>query len=293
VIWCTYGARPHARGERGKVGRERAREGEGEGGVTVHPAAGEGFNRAEGVEAYERARPTYPPDAVAWLVATLGIGPGTALLDLAAGTGKLTRLLAPTGARLVAVEPAPAMRERLSAALPGVPVLAGTAEAVPLPDGAVDAATVAQAFHWFDAPAALRELHRVLRPGGGLALLWNVREDTGEWDRHLTDLVAGLRGENPWYGAREWEPAFAAAADRFEPAGEAVFRHAQPVTPDEVVDRIASISYVARLPDDRRAAVLDGIRRHLATHPETAGRDRLSFAYRTDVYCWRRLAAYS
>ena len=122
----------------------------------IPAAAAEGFQ--QGADAYERARPSYPAEAVAFLVGHAGLGPDRRVLDLAAGTGKLTRLLVPSGAEVVAVEPVEAMRAVLREAEPELEVLDGTAEAIPLGDGSVDAVTVAQAFHWFDAPAALAEI---------------------------------------------------------------------------------------------------------------------------------------
>ena len=130
---------------------------------------------------YERARPGYAPEAVAFLVERLGLGPGRVVVDLAAGTGKLARQLVPSGARVVAVEPLAEMRSLIPA---GIEVLDGTAEAIPLPDASADAVTVAQAFHWFDAEAALREIERVLRPGGLLALVSN-RRDPSAFDEVL------------------------------------------------------------------------------------------------------------
>ena len=129
--------------------------------MSIHEAA-KAFD--QGAVDYEKGRPSYPADAVAKIVDVLGVGPGTRVLDLAAGTGKLTRLLVPTGAELVAVEPVAGMLDQLVAALPDVEVHDGTAEAIPLPDASVDAAVVAQAFHWFDPDVALAELARVLVP---------------------------------------------------------------------------------------------------------------------------------
>ena len=128
-----------------------------------------------GAEAYERGRPGYPTDAVDALTDALGVGPGATVVDLAAGTGKLTRLLVPSGATVIAIEPVDAMRRTLAAMLPRVPVVAGTAESMPLRDGSAGAVVAAQAFHWFDGEAALAEIHRVLAPGGRLGLVWNVR----------------------------------------------------------------------------------------------------------------------
>ena len=132
----------------------------------IHEAAARGF--AQAVDAYERGRPGYPPEAVERLCEAVGIGPGRAVLDLAAGTGKLTRLLVPTGAELVAVEPVEQMRAALARALPEVTALAGTAEDVPLPAASVDAVVAGSAFHWFRGEEALAEIHRVLRPDGRL-----------------------------------------------------------------------------------------------------------------------------
>ena len=130
----------------------------------VHEVAARGFG--SGAVAYDRARPSYPPEAVAWLAEKLGIAPGRRVVDLAAGTGKLTGLLAEAGADLVAVEPVTAMRDRLRQRLPAVPLLAAVAESLPFASGSVDAVVVAQAFHWFDARQAMTELGRVVRPGG-------------------------------------------------------------------------------------------------------------------------------
>ncbi len=144
------------------------------GGGRIPAAAAEGFQQA--AADYERSRPSYPADALACIVGRAAMQPGTRVLDLAAGTGKLTRLLAPTGADVVAVEPVEAMRAQLVEQVPGVEVLDGTAESIPLESGSVHAVTVAQAFHWFDAPASLAEMRRVLVDDGTLVLVWNTRD---------------------------------------------------------------------------------------------------------------------
>ncbi|HEX5028163.1 MAG TPA: class I SAM-dependent methyltransferase, partial [Gaiellaceae bacterium] len=124
---------------------------------------------AEVAQAYERGRPSYPDDAVRWLVGERACD----VVDLGAGTGKLTRILVAHGHRVVAVEPLDAMRSELEAAVPGAHALAGSAEAIPLEDASADVVTSAQAFHWFDHDAALPEIARVLRPDGRIALVWN------------------------------------------------------------------------------------------------------------------------
>ncbi|TMM16368.1 MAG: endonuclease III, partial [Actinobacteria bacterium] len=150
-----------------------------------------GFGLA--ADAYERGRPDYPADALAFLVERLDLRPGRTVADLAAGTGKLTRLLAPTGADVIAVEPIAEMRAKIE----GARVLDGAAEAIPLADASVDAVTVAQAFHWFRAGEALVEIHRVLRPGGGLALVWNVRDERDPIHAAVSEILAPLERDTP------------------------------------------------------------------------------------------------
>ena len=166
---------------------------------------------AKVADVYERYRPGYPPAAVEWVVERLGIGPGTTVVDLAAGTGKLTRQLVPTGATVVAVEPLEEMREQLVEAVPGVQALAGSAEEIPLDDASADAITVASAFHWFDLDRALPELHRVLRPGGA-----SRRSATGrDLSEPLQLAVQEIVGR---YLPDMAEPACVAARARGEPA---------------------------------------------------------------------------
>jgi SAM-dependent methyltransferase len=220
----------------------------------MHEAAATGFARAP--ELYERARPGYPPVAVAWLARRLGLGPGRRVLDLAAGTGKLSRPLAATGADVVAVEPLAGMRARIGA---GIEALEGTAEAIPLPDAAVDAVTVAQAFHWFDGPAALAEIHRVLRPRGALALIWNRRPLEDPLQAAIERIIAPHRGTVPAHRGGTWREAFAGTT-LFGPLEEHTFANEQPADAEALAGRVGSISFIAALPGDRRAAVLAEVR---------------------------------
>lgn len=153
----------------------------------VHEVASYGSG-AEAV-ADLRAWPSLPPDVVAWLIERLGIKPGRQVVDLAAGTGALTALLADVGADIVAIEPVTSMRDRLRARLPGIPVLAGVAEALPIAEASVDAIVVARAFHWFDARRAMEEITRVVRPGGCLALIWHTRDRSVEWVDQVWPLM--------------------------------------------------------------------------------------------------------
>jgi SAM-dependent methyltransferase len=249
--------------------------------VPVHPAA-QAFDRAG--EEYERGRPGYPPDAVERLVRELGIAPGRTILDLAAGTGKLTRLLVASGARIVAVEPAAGMRRRIEEELPGVETLAGTAEDIPLAGSSVDAVTVAQAFHWFDGDAALAEIHRVLRPGGRLGLVWNGRDQEDPLQARLSKIMEPHRGDAPPYLAGRWRAAFERTS-LFGPLAQARFRLVHELDSEGVVARVLSVSFIAALPADERAKVEAEVR---AVVSRTAA-EPLALAYRTDVFWCERV----
>ncbi|MGE5226987.1 MAG: class I SAM-dependent methyltransferase [Planctomycetaceae bacterium] len=249
----------------------------------VHRTAAVGFERAAG--AYERGRPDFPGEAVAFLVERLELAPGRVLLELGAGTGKLTRLLVQAGARIVAVEPVSAMREALRAAAPSAAGLDAVAEDLPLPDASVDAAVAAQAFHWFDGPRAVHELGRVLPAGGPVALVWNVRDENEPWVRGLTELIEPYRGDAPSHRSMRWREAFDRSR-RFAPLERVSFVYAHRTTADAVVDRIVSISFVAALPDAERERVAEGVR---ALVPGAGpGAREVVFPYRTDVWTTRR-----
>jgi len=256
--------------------------------MAVHDVAQRGFDSGAG--AYDRARPSYPPDAVAWIVAHLQLRPGTTCCDLAAGTGKLTALLVPSGARLLAVEPVEGMRELLHASLPSVATLAGTAEMLPVRDASLDAVTVAQAFHWFDADRAFAELSRAVRPGGGVALVWNARDRSVDWVDSLWSVMDRVEKRAPWRDHERWSDSAFGVRHGFGPLVEAVFRHSQVLDVQGVIDRFASVSHVAVLPDAERAAVLDEVRTVLATHPDTRGRTEVAIPYRVDAYWCGRAA---
>ncbi|HEV3408575.1 MAG TPA: methyltransferase domain-containing protein [Gaiellaceae bacterium] len=255
-------------------------------GDRVHELATIGFGRS--VDEYERARPGYPPEGVAWLVERLAITSSNTVLDLAAGTGKLTRQLLPTGAAIVAVEPIAEMRARLERELPGVDTLDGTAEDIPLPDSAVDAVAVGQAFHWFANARALAEIHRVLRPGRRLGLIWNARDESVDWVARLSDIVEPHRGDVPRYVSRRWERAFATAT-LFGPLEERQFPFAHELDAERLVARVASISFVAALAPDERERVLRDVRELAATHPELRGKATFPLPYRTAVFVAERL----
>lgn len=247
----------------------------------VHPAAAGGFSTA--ADAYERGRPGYPEEAIAWMAERLDLREGRDVLDLASGTGKLTRTLVPFGARVVAVEPIDEMREQLFRALPDVEAFDGTAEAIPLPEGSVDAVTCGQAFHWFRAREALAEIHRVLRPGGALALVWNVRDLSDPLQARVQEIlephgrgVSTHRGHDP-QEAIGASGLFGAVEHRSWP-------YVQRLSRAHLIDRIASISYIAILDPDSRAEVLGQVLEAADGLPEP-----IAIPYTTDVYVAGRM----
>ncbi len=199
---------------------------------------------------YERYRPGYPDEAVRWLAERLGIGPGRRVLDLAAGTGKLTRSLVALGADVVAVEPGAPMLAELRRVLPHVESHAGAAEAIPLPDASVDAVTIAQAFHWFRLEDALPELHRVLRPGGGFGTVWNW------WDER-DPLQARIVEHAPGEPTDEDDPV---PGELFGEREEREFWYETEMTPDLLVARLETSSRLITATPDERAAILGEIR---------------------------------
>ena len=257
--------------------------------LSVHEVASSGFG-AE-ADAYERARPSYPPDAVDWLVDALQVPDGGLVCDLAAGTGKFTRLLVPRlpRAELVAIEPVDGMRNVLAASLPEVPVSAATAEAMPFADASLDGITVAQAFHWFDAAVALAEFHRVLRPGGRLALVWNARDRSVPWVDEVWSIMDRVEKRAPWRAHDEWRESAFVETPWFGPLHEATFHHEQLLSPADVVERVRSVSHVAVLPAEQQEAVLDEVRTLLRDDPATAGRDEVALPYRVDAYWAERI----
>ncbi len=235
---------------------------------------------------YERARPGYPREAIEELCARLDVGPGRRVLDLAAGTGKLTRELAARGAEVTAVEPSAGMRAAL-AGLPGVRVADGRAERIPLPGGSVEAVTVAQAFHWFDGPVALGEIHRVLVPAGRLGLVWNVMDRSVEWVDRIQERIHRHRGAGPWYAGHGWRAAFAGAP--FGQLAHRAFANRQHLDLEGLRERVASISFVAALDPGAREAVLGEVADIVVREGALDASGRLSIPYVTDVFtCERR-----
>jgi SAM-dependent methyltransferase len=246
---------------------------------------------ADAADVYERGRPSYPPPVVGRVVAELGVAPRARVLDLGAGTGKLTRPLLAAGLDVVAVEPLAGMRAALARAIGAERALDGRAEAIPLPDASLDGAVSADAFHWFDGERAAAELHRVLRPGGGLVVMWLIggREggplDGGPLDRELTALLKPLweRGRHPSITLGRRGEAIAAHGG-FAPIHRAEVPFEDTVDRDGFLAWVASFSVVGAMGDDERVAFLERLAESFDRHIGGT----LTRRWRADLWVTRR-----
>jgi SAM-dependent methyltransferase len=236
---------------------------------------------------YDELRPTYAPEAIRWVAERAGLEPGSLVVDLAAGTGQLSRRFVQLGVRVVAIEPAANMRAVLATNLPDVTAVPGTADAIPLGDGEVDAVVVGNAFHHFDAEAAFAEIRRVLRPGGALALFWTRTERHGDGlrmgIREIDELVERERGSSPiveayraWYEPPENVKGFTTLERRSFPI-------TRTMPSARLADLYATSSDIASLPEPQRPRLLARIGELAAELPET-----LELPERSDVHLWFR-----
>ncbi|HET8658203.1 MAG TPA: class I SAM-dependent methyltransferase [Micromonosporaceae bacterium] len=223
---------------------------------------------------YDRIRPSYPPQAVRW---ALGETP-CRVVDLGAGTGKLTQALLRCQHRVIPVDPDIRMLARLAAAAPEVTPLAGSAEAVPLTAGCVDAVVAGQAYHWFDQERAPAEIARVLRDGGVFAPVWNIRDEAEPWVAALSEILYGDdRCAHDGWRAPDLGPAFG-------PVQRAAFRHATTHTPESLVALVRSRSYYLTARAPRRAQLEARVRELATTHPQLRGRESFPLPYLTVAY---------
>ena len=238
-----------------------------------------------GARSYALSRPEYPDAAVTWLLPD-DAGPGTHVLDLAAGTGKLTASLVARGLRVTAVEPSDAMRDELHSALPTVDAVPGHAGAIPLADASVDAVVVGQAWHWFTPETAVPEIARVLRAGGRLGIVWNVRDHTVDWVDDFTRIIH--RGDS--LAPTHHTPRLTVdSGPHFGPSEHTTVPWTDRTSPAGLRALAASRSYLLTLPPAAREALLAEVDHLVAHHPALTGRSDLRLPYRAE--CWRATRA--
>jgi len=227
---------------------------------------------------YDASRPSYPQQAADWLVPSSAVH----VVDIGAGTGKFTRLLSDQRREIVAVDPSPHMLEVLASALPDVDVREGTAEQIPLDDDAVDAAICAQAWHWVDSDRASHEVGRVLRPGGTLGLVWNLRDERVDWVREL-GIAMHADGDQFTDGVT--------APDVREPFGapdRVQFEWAAEYSAEGLLDLVRSRSYYAVMSPDDQRDTLAAVRELIQTHPQIVDREKIALPYVTVCFRYRR-----
>jgi SAM-dependent methyltransferase len=251
----------------------------------MHEAA-KGF--AKEALAYARGRPEYPVALDQWLRDALQLDEERTVVDLGAGTGKFTRRLLATGANIIAVEPVSEMLAQLTRILPDVAARSGTAENIPVNDGAVDAVVCAQSFHWFASTTALAEIRRVLKPGGHLGLIWNVRNESVDWCAAMTAIMAPYEGDAPRYRSGAWRKVF--PAEGFGPLQEERFRNGHAGHPEQViVERILSTSFIAALPRPQQLIVAARLRDLIAMTPALNRREEVTVPYQTVAFSCAKL----
>ncbi len=233
--------------------------------MTDHAAHANSFGPVADI--YERSRPDYPAVALDWL---LPAGKPR-VLDLGAGTGKLTRLVHDRGHEVTAVDPSEGMLTELRRVVPGVPAILGPAEQIPLPDDSADVVLVAQAWHWVDPGRAVPEVARVLSPGGRLGLIWNTRDESVDWVRRLGEIIGTPEEDR--------QPTIGMP---FGPVELAQFAWIHTLGSEELIDLVSSRSRVILLPADERAALLREVRQLIATHPALVGRTEFQLPYNTE-----------
>ncbi|ACZ31377.1 Methyltransferase type 11 [Xylanimonas cellulosilytica DSM 15894] len=244
-----------------------------------HDHATRAASFSTGADTYAAVRPSYPDATVDWLL------PAGArrVLDLAAGTGKLTASLVARGLDVVAVDPSGPMLSHLEAALPGVETHVATAEAIPLAEGTVDAVVVGQAWHWFDEGSASAETARVLRHGGTLGIVWNDRDTSVDWVARFGEILH--RGDRLESVAAHDAPVLGPEYDGVE---HTAFRWSDEIETASLRALAASRSYFILLPEAEREALLAAVDELAATHPDLAGRARVTLPYVTHAYRARR-----
>ncbi|WP_100811454.1 MULTISPECIES: class I SAM-dependent methyltransferase [unclassified Microbacterium] len=234
------------------------------------------FGRAAAT--YEAGRPEYPAEAVEWMLEPVESRTPLEVADVGAGTGKLTRAVLATGAEVVAIDPDPAMLEQLRAGLSEVRTVEGTAERMPLPDASVDAVVLGQAWHWVDPGAGSTEIGRVLRPGGVLGLIWNIRDEGVPWVARLTEIMHGSNAEQL---IADGGPRVAAPFAGLERRERAWSRR---MSRETLLEMVRSRSYVITAEPADRARIERQVLAHIAAHPSPAADGSIEMPYVTHAF---------
>lgn len=248
----------------------------------VHEVARAGYGAAS--EAYASARPSFPGDAVDWLLAGLGIRAGDEVVEIGAGTGKFSALLVERGVAVIAVEPVAAMRVRLEDLGGSIRPVDATAEQMPFEDGSVAALIASQSLHWADVELALTEFDRVLLPEGRVGLVWNFRDTSVPWQADLDALLTRLRGDAPHSRDGRWEQALVSSV--FQCAAKRSWTWSVRTDAAGVVQRVRSVSYVAALTEREQETVDGEVRDILSAHG--LDEDAIAFPYVTEAFLLRR-----
>lgn len=244
---------------------------------------------AQIAQTYSQGRPSYPEQAQTWLQQSLGLKPGCTVVEVGAGTGKFTRLLCGTGAAVVAIEPVKPMLAKLVEAYPAVQAVVAEAQSIPLPSGFADAVVCAQSFHWFATQAALQEFMRLLKPGGLLGLIWNVRDESVDWVQKVTDIITPYEGDAPRFYKMTWQAVVERSPLQLVSYDRWAHQHEGPLE-DVIIRRTMSVSFIAALPKPQQASILEQLKTLIATHPALQGRERIAMPYTTQAWVYRRPA---
>jgi SAM-dependent methyltransferase len=253
--------------------------------MSVHEKS-QGYH--SGAQDYVAGRPGYPTETIQWLRDVLCAAPGRKIVEVGAGTGKFIPMLQAVGGIIIAVEPITEMREQLIQTFPDVTALAGSADAIPLPDASVAAVVCAQAFHWFATAEAVAEMRRVLVPGGTLGLIWNGRDESVPWVAALSQITDRREGDTPRYRTGAWRKAFPAPG--FEFIGDRHVRNHHIGSAEQVVlQRTMSVSFIAGLPAVERHAVEKEVRGLIDATPELGGSREVTFPYETSMFAYKAI----
>lgn len=247
----------------------------------IHEAANSYQNSSE---IYESGRPGYTEESVFALCDHLGLGPNSSIVELGAGTGKFTRVLAKKYSNLLVVEPVPAMLGKLKTILPEIQGALGTGEDIPAKYHSADAILIANAFHWFSTEKAIGEFERVLKNDGGLGLIWNLDGVfTSSWGKVIDSWLDDIEGDTPQYKTGLWRKTLE-NSEIFSSLEEQSFSTTRTTTPNEIIHRVMSISFVAAQSEKSKVELKQRIERHLAHHPETKGKDKIIVSLDTKIY---------